>query len=224
MGYNTAFEGHLTITPPLNVAEVSYLRDFSASRRYRRAGVSVSSLSVIPADSQHDAEDYNVPPADQPGLWCDFAPSANPQREASTLEWTGGEKTYYAPDWIEFLIDKLLSPSAREYLDAHLLDDPRLREFTADHVCSGSFRAYGEDRGDMWAIIVEDNVVSTHIGVSIAEVSDEFEAMRDSHELPRSDMQSSDIEYPSDNDVSFLEGVDMLIDWLDSQVKFTVLE
>ena len=37
MGYTTEFEGSVSISPPLNAHEISYLRKFAASRRMDRA-------------------------------------------------------------------------------------------------------------------------------------------------------------------------------------------
>lgn len=77
------------------------------------------------------------------------------------LEWDGGEKFYHSPQWMKYLIDHFLRPGA--IASRNLRDsagqDPRIAEFTFDHVCNGTIDAQGEDPDDRWQLIVEDNVV-----------------------------------------------------------------
>jgi hypothetical protein len=69
MGYHTEFTGHVTVTPPLNPAEIAYLHAFADSRRMRRPE---GPYSTCDADySELGFEGYNNPPDGQPGLWCD---------------------------------------------------------------------------------------------------------------------------------------------------------
>lgn len=148
MGYSTDFAGQLTITPPLNDDEISYLTDFSESRRVQRAeGPLCLDGTVL---------DNNTPPDDQPGLWCDFVPND----DGTAVEWNGNEKTYDGDTWIAYLVTRLLAPSAKNYLVEHSHEDPRLASFTCDHVVNGFINAFGENHDDIWSIEVKNNQVS----------------------------------------------------------------
>lgn len=65
MGYNTDFSGSLTIEPPLNIDEISYLTDFAESRRNLRKDA--GPLAVVPSDAD-GGPGYNDPSQGQPGL------------------------------------------------------------------------------------------------------------------------------------------------------------
>lgn len=52
--------------------------------------------------------DYNQPPKGQPGLWCQWTPTA----DYAGLEWNGVEKFYHYEDWLQYAIDTFLIPWA----------------------------------------------------------------------------------------------------------------
>jgi hypothetical protein len=58
------------------------------------------------------------------------------------LEWDGSEKTYDLPDKVNFLIAKM-------------------RNKHPDFGLSGSLLAQGEEVGDVWKLVVEDNFATT---------------------------------------------------------------
>ncbi len=91
MGYNTEFTGHVTVTPPLNPHEVTYLKTFADSRRYQR----VSGPYQTETDQYRggDTIDYNIEPAGQPGLWCNWEPGG----DGATISWNQTEKFYTTP-------------------------------------------------------------------------------------------------------------------------------
>ncbi len=178
MGYTTEFEGRVTIEPPLNEHEVSFLKDFNETRRMIRrngplfvkgsgfwgqghdddviefnmsSGDTPWSTSRLPADWREYHEENG-----QPGLWCQWIPID----DGAALAWDGGEKFYDAEEWMRYIIDKLLAPSASDYLMVHDAEDPRLAKFTYDHVLNGVIHAEGEEQGDVWRLIVTDNLVA----------------------------------------------------------------
>lgn len=159
MGYTTDFEGYVTIDPPLNEHEVSFLRDFCNTRRMNRRNGPLFVGGTGMAGQDHDADilDYNNPHPDQPGLWCQWVPTG----DGTTLGWDGGGNFYHAAEWMKYLVENLLAPSARFYLDKHASEDERLAHFTADHTVNGEIFAQGEDSDDRWVLVVEDNVVKT---------------------------------------------------------------
>lgn len=87
-------------------------------------------------EARHDSPRY-------PGIWCDLS-VANVAPNTTELSWNGSEKTYYLAEWIAYVIDHFLKPLGA--------------------VANGSLDASGEEPGDLWRILVEDNVVSTQNG------------------------------------------------------------
>lgn len=147
MGYSTEFSGKIMIDPPLNTAEMQYLMDFSESRRMKTLGGCYS----ITSEDNDDVIDYNKPPDNQPGLWCDFVPLSDTE-----LGWNGSEKTYDAIDWIEFIIEHFLKKNAH----AQRSGDRLFESFQFNHVCNGKIVAQGEDPDDRYVILVKDNKVT----------------------------------------------------------------
>ena len=148
MGYSTDFTGHVTITPPLNAVEIAYLKKFADSRRMNRPEGPYSTRDH--SYSELGFDDYNRPPAGQPGLWCGWEPTD----EGTTIEWNQTEKFSYSTEWMQYLIDHFLKPGA------HAQGQPGFEEFTFDHTVNGTIEAQGEDPDDTWQLIVIDNLAS----------------------------------------------------------------
>ena len=158
MGYTTDFDGAVAVVPALNEQEISFLRDFAGSRRMDRTE---GPLYAQPGNdfgqtTTPGVRSGNNPPAGQPGLWCQWVPT----EDGGELEWDGGEKFYNSAEWMKYLIENLLAPSARPYVDAHMDEDPRLAAFTCDHHVTGTIYAQGEEPDDRWALVVVDNAVA----------------------------------------------------------------
>jgi len=168
MGYTTDFTGHVTINPPLNAAEVAYLQRFSESRRYHRN----SGPWETNTDDHRgpDTINYNSEQPGQPGLWCNWVPSA----DGAQIAWDGMEKFYDAEQWMRYLIDTFLKPGAHLSTTLTLPVSgwayaPGFAEFTFDHHVNGVIHAQGERDDDAWDLIVEDNVVSRRNRPTLAE-------------------------------------------------------
>lgn len=160
MGYQTYFSGSVTIEPPLNEDETSFLQDFNHTRRMHRTGgpLYVKGESMMGHHLGPDIDkvlDHNSPDPDQPGLWCQWVPND----DGTVLEWDENEKFYYSADWMEYIVNKLLSPAAKPYIQVHLNEDERLKSFTCDHVVNGEIYADGEESDDLWKLKVTDNLV-----------------------------------------------------------------
>lgn len=164
MGYTTDFYGTARIEPPLNSLEVSYLKDFCRMRHMRRENGPLWISPNVAVDwgqsRDPDIYDYNFPPPELPGLWCHWTPND----EGTWLEWDGGEKFYYGAEWMDFVVNKLLSPEAAAFVKKHEHEDDRLLAFKCNHTVNGQFDAEGEDSGDKWKLIITDNVVSVSQG------------------------------------------------------------
>lgn len=146
MGYNTVFDGTIVVTPKLNEAEKSFLEDFLELRH--------TSPDHGPFDLSPGAGSTgNTPQHDKPEIWCNWA------ADDEGLTWNGADNTYEHDRWLAWLINHLLGPQARAYVDENIEDDPRLASFTCNHVLSGEVTAQGEDSDNMWMIRVENNRV-----------------------------------------------------------------
>lgn len=163
MGYTTDFEGSVAIEPPLNEHEIKYLQDLAGSRRMHRTLGPYYAEQGDDFGQRRDRDilDYNRPDPTQPGLWLQWAPS----EDGTALAWDGGEKFYYSPEWMAYVIDTFLKPGAT--VSQELLDPKpgwfypeAFKEFTFDHVLNGTIIAEGEDDDDRWDLVVEDNAVT----------------------------------------------------------------
>ena len=156
MGYTTTFHGQIAINPPLNEAERAYLTKFSETRRMNRLSgpYFVDGSGYRGQGKDGDIVDDNEPPLGQPGLWCQWVPTA----DGRGLEWDGGEKFYDSVAWMQYLIDHFLKS------DAIGKGAPELAGFTFDHVLSGKIEAEGEERSDLWTLVVTDNKVEAESG------------------------------------------------------------
>ena len=77
--------------------------------------------------------DSNQPPRTQPCLWCQWIVS----EDGSFIEWDGGEKFYHSVEWMQYIINNFISPTGS--------------------ICDGIINAYGDDREDVWDLVVENN-------------------------------------------------------------------
>jgi len=159
MGYTTDFYGQFKFNKPLDNELKTFLTNFAETRRMHR---DVEIIKEIYSDWQKycfkgdlgfeggyfarpdnnfgQTEDksivsYNNAPTKQPGLWCQWIPTA----DGTALEWDGGEKFYHYIEWLRYLIKNFIAPS--EYL------------------LNGQVRWQGESSGDRGLIIVENNEV-----------------------------------------------------------------
>lgn len=159
MGYTTDFDGQITVEPPLNAEEVHYLMLFAGTRRMKRGNgpYYVRGSGSFGQGSDPDIQNYNEPPAGQPGLWCQWVPT----EDGAAIKWDGGEKFYHSPIWMQYLIEHFLKAGARAAKDLPFLQ--------ANHVCNGVIYAQGEDPDDRWKLVVKDNVVSVKRGTVVYE-------------------------------------------------------
>lgn len=103
-----------------------FAMDHFEELRYERIGLS----SVYPY-----CIDYNSPPDDCPGLWCDWAPT----KDKMGIEWNQTEKFYNYVEWLKWLIVYILEP--------------------AGYTLNGSVQYQGEDESDRGIITVTNNIV-----------------------------------------------------------------
>lgn len=134
MGYDTSFEGHVTIEPPLTEVEVTYMRSRFSWR--------------------HDQKMSPGAPNDH----CRWEVSSDGAR----IAWDGGEKFYDATEWLRYLIDHYIAGTARVVTPADQLTLDMVAEpfFRTQRTVSGVIHASGDDASDVWRIVVRNNVVT----------------------------------------------------------------
>ena len=159
MGYTTEFYDEVTLNKPLTNELYDYLIKFSNTRRMKRDVEKIKEMGYggdygidgeffvdgknyyIYGDGADDSIiDYNTPPATQPGLWCQWIPTA----DRMAIEWDRGEKFYSADEWMVYLLNKILAPHG--------------------YTANGKIYAYGESNDDHWMISVVDNKVNVYEG------------------------------------------------------------
>lgn len=160
MGYHTEFEGSFGFENALTPEQVKYVQKFNETRRMKRnpEGLScsfcdevglplgreakffVSGPGYAGQDRDSSVVDFNKPPADQPGLWCQWTVSD----DGTELVWDEGEKFYYYVEWLKWMIENLFIPWGK--------------------VLNGEVRWRGEEFNDVGVIIVKDNKVKVKSG------------------------------------------------------------
>lgn len=78
----------------------------------------------------------NLPPSSQPGLWCGWVPSEDRKK----IVWNGLVKFYESVEWIEYIINRILSPKGYDI--------------------NGEMKCFGEEPADVWEIHIKDNKVN----------------------------------------------------------------
>lgn len=123
MGYSTDFFGKFQLDKKLTYDQAKYLRLYSKTRHYRRQGNASDLMNKLNIPFGEDGEffaeedevnpryrfsiiNYNDPPGDCPGLWCDWAPT----EDNLGIEWNGSEKFYNYVDWLNFILKNFLTP------------------------------------------------------------------------------------------------------------------
>ena len=160
MGYTTEFYGDFDVTPALNQEEITFLTKFSESRRMaRRSGpytIDGEDIRFVSGVGDDDVLNGNEPPPGQPGLWCQWIPN----EEGTEISWDEGEKFYEAEKWIKYLIEHFLKPGCIAKTELPFLQ--------ANHTVSGTIEAKGEEHGDNWNLIVDENEVRTqHLSLEL---------------------------------------------------------
>jgi hypothetical protein len=122
MGYSTDFYGFWMLTPALSLAQTDYLQKFARTRRVKRDPDAIENnrrLATIGLNLGVDAEYFvdiededksivalNLPPGNQPSLWCKWRVNDRGDR----LEHTGGEKFERYVEWLDYLVEHFFSP------------------------------------------------------------------------------------------------------------------
>lgn len=148
MGYDKTFKGSISVEPPLNASEISFLQDLSENMRINRVRgpLYVGGETTSDGEPARDIHDSGKPYPDQPDIWMQWVATD----DGAGIEWDGNEKFHYPMEWMQYLIDNLFSSSARKYVARHHTGDERLNDFTFDHSFNGSILVYEDGSEIEW--------------------------------------------------------------------------
>jgi hypothetical protein len=156
MGYTTTFDGIFHLNKRLFDSEAIYLLEFSRTRRMQRNPAILQSIPDpareavgLPLgeegcyfvnqkwdeDSEVSVVNYNRPPKTQPGLWCQWIPTA----DGGGIKWNGMEKFYDYVEWLQYLINNFIEPWG--------------------YVLNGEVNWQGESEEDIGIIVVARNQI-----------------------------------------------------------------
>lgn len=152
MGYNSDYYGKIEIKPALSSEMVDYINKFCETRRMKRdtnvlakelkgtlgfrGNYGVDGEFYIGANTLGTCDGTNTPPSTQPGLWCLLKVS----QDGSSISWNYGENFSQATAWLEYIINNFIKPEGS--------------------VCNGTIKVFGDDRDDVWDLVVINNAVS----------------------------------------------------------------
>ena len=132
MGYDTDFSGEFKLNKKLDLQIAELINGLANTRRMKRNISELAKKEKITLESAKNKYgiegefyydkndfhtcgqteddsiiDYNLPPSDQPSLWCQWVydPKSN------VIKWDQNEKFYNYVDWIKYIIDKILKPN-----------------------------------------------------------------------------------------------------------------
>lgn len=161
MGYTTVFDGIFSLDKRLFDFQTLYLLEFSRTRRVKRNAAILENAPDLAREavglpvgidgcyfvnekwdlnSETSIVDYNRPPSGQPGLWCQWIPTA----DGGGIKWDGIEKFYNYVEWLQYMITNFLEPW--------------------DYLLNGEVEWQGESEGDRGWIIVENNLIVSPAG------------------------------------------------------------
>ena len=166
MGYNTEFVGSINIDKKVDIETKQFLKGLSSTRRvsrniyvlaerlaisakeclekYGEYGKHYFDLESMGQNKTEDVLNYNHPPADQPGLWCDWCLGEDDQ----SIVWNQSEKFYEYIQWMKYIIKEL-----------------EMRGYNLN----GTIEWYGEEDDDKGCIEVVNNNVKTKVLVTSYE-------------------------------------------------------
>lgn len=155
MSHDTEYLGHLTVTPPLNPAEVEWLSGFadwgaiSDGDPYR--------LPMNPRAELVHAFAQRNGAMRQPGIVPAGVRDWRVWANGVGISWQRAPNSNDAEATMRFLVDHYLRPDARA---KHLGGDD-FAQFTFDHRLDGVVAAWRSDTEELYLIRVEDNEIYT---------------------------------------------------------------
>ena len=154
MGYETIFKGSFSFNKHPSEKLKNYINSFSKTRHMKRDPEKIKKIDSNWKENcfndklgkegsyyikeKYEEDDsilnFNSPPIEQPGLWCDWIIN-----ECGNLCWDGIEKFYNYDIWLEYLIENFFK--------------------NENLILNGKVRFEGEDIEDKGFLIIENNIV-----------------------------------------------------------------
>lgn len=160
MGYDTYLYGEIDISPAIPDTLAEYINKFCETRRMKRdvsklqakfnggqgyygdygieGAYFVGGSGCAGQDIDETVIDGNKPPEGVPEIWMDYLKINSNSNAIVTNDET---RSYHIEESIKYVIDHFIAPTGS--------------------LCNGEIECVGQDRDDRFAIVVEDNVVST---------------------------------------------------------------
>lgn len=152
MAYSIDYIGHISVFPPLNEAEFSFLTAFCESTHelgMAKYDVSDNPRAPHPAGAVRALERPN----DLPGVFCPWLPSCTGRCFVIPND---GSDRRDAAVWLEFLIDHFLKPGAQ----ASRSGIEEFASFAFDHRVDAVVAAHRSDSGALWLIRADGDEVT----------------------------------------------------------------
>ncbi len=178
MGYYTEFKGSFQLDKPLKAEHLAYLKAFSDTRRMMRlitklekirdpireaVGLPIGAEGAyfVGTSCKNDQEhrdpsilDGNIPPSQQPSLWCDWTPND----DGTEIIWNEADNFYCYTDWLQYLIENFFTRWG--------------------YNLTGSVHWEGQDPNDYGIICVKNNLVEVFGPIVIMNASGDIRPLR----------------------------------------------
>lgn len=184
MDNSTVYAGHIDIQGEMSVAVADYINCFSAVRHMKRDNKKLKELHpdwvahvwdyrlgtqgefYVPIDNPDEMEtdyhdesiiDINMPPDTQPSLWCQWVIEGDRTFtgiENAKIVWDQGEKFYFGPEWMRYLINKFLNPKG--------------------YICNGMISGIDESDSGEYILVIQNQVYSFNLDFIEREKEGDF--------------------------------------------------
>lgn len=175
MAISTVQVGNFKINGEVTPELVSYINNFSASRRMKRSNKKIKKLYpnwkncclngelgtdgeyfVCPEERKKDSSilDCNISPATQPSLWCDW--KIVEENGNYYIRWNGYEGFAYPVPWLGYLRDNFFIPSGGLSLSGASVSVGGQGDVFIIVVNNNEFSYYALDNGDTTASSINE--------------------------------------------------------------------
>lgn len=158
--YTTHFDGVITVEPPLNDHEISYLTKFADTTRMVRPEGPYYVEEPRPDRGPEAVPLYfDTLPTGEPSTQCHWEPT----EDGTGIRFNGSEKFEAPTEWMEYLIEVFLKPAAtvQTSMPEPGWDWPDELNHFQGHVLNGVLLATGDDHADVWRLVITNNTVSS---------------------------------------------------------------
>lgn len=203
MGYSTIYIGKFKISGDKDPIFSLYLDTFLNSRRVKRDVKKIKKVYrknwkvlsnhgdlgeegeffACPIEKKKDKSiiAYNMPPSNQPGLWCPFHTFI--ENGTTYLEWDGAEMAKKPFEWLQYLVEHFFAPNNLFLSGVILTIGEDCRDITYIVADENELMCYYPDEDETTEIVIEkikDEFINRDIADSCDEIcsfTDDIEAL-----------------------------------------------